>query len=150
MTFSSIYSLEGLRMRKVTKTACTKITGCPAYSCDDETCLGKNIKTHKSARVQSAVGIEHNHKWYYAKRWKTIRAGQLSRQPLCQRCLFFGFITAGHHVDHVIAHEGEATLFFDKDNLQSLCLSCHSTKTASERKGIILDYRSGEEVKTAI
>jgi len=42
-------------------------------------------------------------------------------------------------VDHIQDHKGDRALFADLDNLESLCHSCHSRKTAAElwekRKG---------------
>jgi len=45
------------------------------------------------------------------------------------------------HVDHVLAHRGDEGLRLDPNNLQALCHSCHSRKTAS------LDGGFGNEPK---
>jgi 5-methylcytosine-specific restriction protein A len=37
--------------------------------------------------------------------------------------------------DHVVPHKGDWLLFVDEKNLQGLCLSCHSKKTATEDGG---------------
>ena len=38
-------------------------------------------------------------------------------------------------VDHIVPHRGDARLLYDENNLQSLCKSCHSRKTATEDGG---------------
>jgi 5-methylcytosine-specific restriction protein A len=35
-------------------------------------------------------------------------------------------------VDHIIPHKGDKKLFWSRDNWQSLCLSCHNRKSATE------------------
>lgn len=52
----------------------------------------------------------------------------LGRDPLCVHCLARGVITTSQHVDHV---DNDAANN-DLDNLQGLCGSCHSLKTASD------------------
>jgi len=40
-------------------------------------------------------------------------------------------------VDHIEPHKGDEELFYDINNLQSLCKSCHDRKTAKE-DGVVL------------
>ena len=35
-------------------------------------------------------------------------------------------------VDHIIRHQGDRSLFYDRSNLQGLCKSCHAAKTHDE------------------
>jgi 5-methylcytosine-specific restriction enzyme A len=37
--------------------------------------------------------------------------------------------------DHITPHKGDPVLFWDPDNLQSLCAACHGRKTATEDGG---------------
>jgi 5-methylcytosine-specific restriction protein A len=39
-------------------------------------------------------------------------------------------VTAATLVDHVVAHRGDVGRFWDRDNWQPLCRSCHNAKTA--------------------
>ena len=75
-----------------------------------------------------------------------MREAWLHAHPLCgdraevpsqehSACLRAGKATQGSEVDHIIPHKGDQDLFWDADNLQTLCRSCHSTKTASEDGG---------------
>ena len=68
----------------------------------------------------------------YGRRWRKIRASHLAGSPWCVSCLADGYHIPATEVDHIIRHEGNENLFFDVDNLQSLCKRCHSSKTAKE------------------
>jgi len=69
---------------------------------------------------------------------------QLTKQPLCESCLAAGRVTPARVADHVKPHLGNEALFFDENNLQSLCdystpHNCHGKKTSREsnmRRGV--------------
>lgn len=51
-------------------------------------------------------------------------------------CEGLGFNVLGNTVDHKVPHRGDMVLFFDKNNLQTLCSEHHSsTKQLEERRG---------------
>lgn len=64
---------------------------------------------------------------YHSTKWRTIRANQLKKQPLCKLCNDKGIITSATIADHIKAVRlgGE---FWSSDNLQSLCVRCHNAK----------------------
>jgi hypothetical protein len=63
---------------------------------------------------------------YASAAWKALRKQHLQRQPLCVHCGRRGTV-----VDHVRGHMGNwRDRFFDASGLQTLCWSCHSSKTA--------------------
>ncbi|WP_415867942.1 HNH endonuclease [Burkholderia ubonensis] len=63
--------------------------------------------------------------------WQQCRAAYLRSHPLCAHCLARGLTVAARVVDHVVpVKDGGARL--DWVNLQSLCVSCHNRKTATE------------------
>ncbi|MBT8046527.1 MAG: HNH endonuclease, partial [Pontiella sp.] len=70
-------------------------------------------------------------KLYNRAAWRKLRKMHLARQPMCQACQARGKITPGKVVDHIEPHRGELSLFLNAANLQTLCPSCHSRKTAS-------------------
>ena len=43
-----------------------------------------------------------------------------------------GRYTKATDVDHIVPHRGDRDLFWDRNNWQALCHSCHSKKTAAE------------------
>lgn len=75
---------------------------------------------------------QHKH-LYNSARWKRMRARQLEAEPLCRMHSALGQLVPASVADHVKAHRGDAELFFDDTNLQSLCKSCHDAhKQAQE------------------
>jgi 5-methylcytosine-specific restriction protein A len=62
-----------------------------------------------------------------------IREAFLAAHPLCAECLKHGRESGAVHVDHVKPHKGDADLFLAGE-LQALCHSCHSQKTARENR----------------
>ena len=70
----------------------------------------------------------------YTYRWQKEREAYLIRNPLCENCLNkHDVIRAATEVDHIIPHKGDMRLFWDTDNWQGLCKSCHSKKTAKDQ-----------------
>ncbi|GAH66471.1 unnamed protein product, partial [marine sediment metagenome] len=66
----------------------------------------------------------------YNYRWQKVRRMYLRENPLCVECLTLGIITPATVVDHIEPHRGDYEKFWDEDNMQSLCESCHNRKTA--------------------
>jgi len=66
----------------------------------------------------------------YGNAWRKARLGYLKSHPLCVHHQERGFTVASNEVDHIIDHKGDQALFWDKENWQALCKSCHSKKTA--------------------
>ena len=69
--------------------------------------------------------------FYQSKEWKSLRKKKLEINPFCEECLRKGKFTKATMVDHIkpIKQGGSA---LDMNNLQSLCWSCHSKKSAEE------------------
>jgi len=63
--------------------------------------------------------------------WIAIRAQVLTREPLCRICASKGITCAASHVDHIDSSNPSNA----RSNLQPLCASCHSRKTAAEDGG---------------
>ncbi len=75
-------------------------------------------------------------KLYWTPFWRSLRKAQLTKQPLCERCLKAGAIVAATVVNHVKPHKGDRALFEDPSNLQSMCKPCHDGPTQrKERSG---------------
>ena len=73
-----------------------------------------------------ATGFELYPKLYGSVRWRKIVKRHLDSSPLCVPCLLSGKDTDGTIVHHKIKHNGNAVLFWDNDNLETVCASCHS------------------------
>lgn len=72
---------------------------------------------------------------YNTARWARMRHAVLSDQPLCVMCLSQDIVTAADTVDHVRPHKGDAVLFWDRTNLQSLCKWHHDNDKALIERG---------------
>ena len=65
----------------------------------------------------------------YDSNWKRLRLLKLTVNPLCEECNSHNVIRPAQEVDHIRPiSRGGARL--DLNNLQSLCKTCHSQKTA--------------------
>jgi 5-methylcytosine-specific restriction protein A len=80
-------------------------------------------------------------KLYDTARWSRLRHAQLMLQPLCEFCLITEDITSADVVDHRKAHKGDLDLFYDPENLQSLCKHHHdSAKQMMEHGHRVVTY----------
>ena len=64
-----------------------------------------------------------------------VRLLHLSANPLCILCNEHGRVTAATVVDHIRPHKGDEQLFFNPDNLQSLCAPCHDGPVQQMEQG---------------
>ena len=73
----------------------------------------------------------HYRGWYGSKTWLALRKIVMHRDAfICQEC---GKPTGeSAHIDHIVPHAGNWSRFTDQANLQTLCASCHSSKTAKD------------------
>ena len=69
----------------------------------------------------------------YDAKWRRARKRFLRSHPLCANCLSQGVLTPATVVDHIVPHRGDRALFWDENNWQPLCKSCHDRKTGSGR-----------------
>lgn len=103
---------------------------CPRLT-DGKYC-DEHRKTHSADR-------ENASQRGYGRRWQRARARYLRQNPLCVKCLENGQFVEASVVDHIKPHRGNAVLFWDEGNWQSLCKSCHDSKTF--QKDINPEYR---------
>ena len=108
--------------RACRKQGCAKTTTERNGYCEDHQNLGWEMHQRGKSRHQRGYGTK----------WDKLRARILKRDKyLCQGCLKAGRATEAKTVDHIIAKAHGGT--DDDSNLQSLCWSCHRTKTSTER-----------------
>lgn len=113
------------------RPCCAK--GCKAYAVADGYCAAHEKPKRDHRRYDNERGTSHERG--YDSQWRKARAGYLRSHPLCVTCDRGGLITPATVVDHVVPHKGDKVLFWDKNNWQSLCKTCHDRKTATEDMG---------------
>lgn len=123
-----------------TNTKCSML-GCnnPKSKCNSY-CIehgGKDTYQYKYSKEKLDRG-----KLYSTAQWLRLRQIQLSKQPLCAGCLSEGIVTSAIHVDHVFPWTQIGKQAFYYNLFQSLCHSCHSSKTSLEQRGIYRRYGS--------
>jgi 5-methylcytosine-specific restriction protein A len=77
------------------------------------------------------------HSWYTSRPWRALRKRILLRDHYtCKRC---GRLDrpSGLIADHKTPHRGDASLFWDEANIETLCKPCHDgPKQREEKTGI--------------
>jgi len=89
---------------------------------------------HKKLTDQEYSKQRTYHKKYYTKRWQKLRLVVLSDQPFCadpysQHSRYVEGRAPATEIDHIDGDSDNDLM----DNLQALCKSCHSRKTALEQ-----------------
>ncbi|WP_273772771.1 HNH endonuclease [Brucella intermedia] len=64
-----------------------------------------------------------------------MRERHLMQSPLCVYCLEVGDVEPATICDHRTPHRGSEDLFWDADNLMSLCKPCHDRIKQREERG---------------
>ena len=84
----------------------------------------------KEARASSAARG-------YGSKWQKARESWLRAHPLCADHLSRGQYVPASVVDHIEPHRGDMKLFWDLNNWQSLCDTCHNSfKQRLEKSGV--------------
>ena len=113
---------------------------CSIYRCKQPTRPGSSMCIDHAPPPTVNRAKRETDREYKTAVWQTIRAGQLSSQPLCQACQLAGRVTLGVHVDHVIPWKTIGPVGFTNNRFQTLCAGCHSQKTGLEQRGIFRHY----------
>lgn len=88
-------------------------------------------KLPKQKRKSNGDNRKIRIKFYNSTKWQKLRNTKLSDQPLCEKCLENNRITLANQVHHIVSFmsatndDDRSILFFDYDNLMSICESCH-------------------------
>ena len=93
--------------------------------------------TYFFAMNKRSTTADEYRKLYHTKQWRSLRGLVLTRHNFrCQRCKVT--LTNGRSdprsaiVHHIKPHKGNLTLFYDPDNLEAVCWSCHSGAIQSQ------------------
>ena len=109
------------------KPGCSRLTQDASGYCDKHQEWGREkaeadlAKRRKDADDRRGTANERG----YNATWRKARATFLRRNPLCSVCGKPATI-----VDHIEPHRGDTNKFWDSDNWQALCVTCHNRKTA--------------------
>ena len=106
------------------KTPCHH-PGCPELVEADRLYCEKHLPLHPEVTRPAA-------KRGYNRRWQKARKSYLEAHPLCVQCAKQGKYVRATVVDHIIPHRGDQKLFWNQNNWQPLCKSCHDKKTLTE------------------
>jgi 5-methylcytosine-specific restriction protein A len=104
------------------EAGCKALIEKPGY-CDKHK---RDFNKSKSKPFENAKRI--NADFYKTIKWRIITKKHLAAQNFCICCGSNEYLT----VDHIIPPRGDSDLFFDVDNLETLCVNCHRRKTARE------------------
>ena len=113
---------------------------CDALRCQSERVTGSAFCEAHGGKVKQTKQRRENNAPYKTAAWESIRARQLSIQPLCQGCLVDGRIVPAAHIDHVIPWRTIGPQAFTRNLFQSLCINHHSKKTHAEGRGVFIHY----------
>jgi 5-methylcytosine-specific restriction enzyme A len=100
--------------------------GCGALVANGSRCAAHQREHYRQFNARRGTVTEQG----YGTRWRKIRDYHIALEPLCRECLGKGKTVAASEVDHIVPRAQGGT--DDDNNLQSLCKSCHSAKTARE------------------
>jgi 5-methylcytosine-specific restriction enzyme A len=100
---------------------------CTYMGCNTLVLGGRCDKHPKKQWVKKDSNISY---MYNNIEWRTSRETFLMVNPLCVQCKTAGRTEGATVVDHITPHRGDTVLFWDIDNWQALCTSCHNSKTA--------------------
>ncbi len=84
-------------------------------------------------RNQNARRPRELRAFYDSAEWRQLRSAHLELHPECQDCAITGSVTPATQVDHVLLLRERPDLALEPSNLKSLCKSCHSSKTLTDR-----------------
>ena len=90
----------------------------------------KRHKKEYNSRVENQESVQ----FYNSSAWRKLSINHRKKQPLCMHCLKENITKPADVVDHIIEIRDDWSKRFDVSNLESLCHSCHNSKTARARK----------------
>lgn len=95
----------------------------------------QNLDKIKAKEYDKQRDQTEERRWIHSVRWRNLSDLHKRMFPLCAECLKKGRDEPVYLTDHIVPHQGDPTLFWDWDNLQSLCNACHEEKHREDRWG---------------
>lgn len=115
-------------------------TQCSQYHCKQPAQAGSSLCEQHAPLKAIKEQRRLSNAEYKKAAWLSIRAAQLSKEPLCAACMHEGRVAAAEHVDHLFAWNQLTPSAFRLNIFQSLCAAHHSLKTSLEQKGTFRHY----------
>lgn len=106
-------------------------TGCRNLVEDGGLCSQCAAKRKPNPSGRKSVSVKG---WMNSARYRNRRREWI-KGKLCVFCLEKGIRKFADTLEHKIAHCGDYELFWNEENWQGSCWSCHSRKTAKEDGG---------------
>jgi len=100
------------------------------------TALVRSGRCESHQDVSTSEDRKARQRLYGRAAWQRMRVAQLARQPWCEDCLRANIYTPATDVHHRERHQGNVAVF-GASELESLCHSCHSKRTAIESRDAI-------------
>lgn len=128
--------------------------------CNAPSCAGYAVENGYCKKHQGKVKQKQKHydkargtAWAagYDSDWQKARDLHLNGEPLCRHCDKRGYIVPATEVDHIIPFKGkDDPKRLEPSNFQSLCHSCHVTKTNEDKRtGLHKHSRATSRVPSA-
>jgi 5-methylcytosine-specific restriction protein A len=107
----------------------------PRHSDPERKRLGRrHLDADYEARRRADPALAFANNIRSSARWKRLRLLKLGHDPLCEDCREHGVTEPAAQVHHMIPVAERPDLAFDRDNLRSLCTTCHARREAEERR----------------
>jgi 5-methylcytosine-specific restriction protein A len=105
--------------------------GCPQRAQRDGLCEEHRRQRNREYNLQRKADPNSNSDFYRSPEWRALRKAYIQANPCCEVCRENGREVVATTVDHrVPIRQGGASL--EWSNLQAMCTSCHSRKSARE------------------
>lgn len=124
------------KTRKMKTKVCKK-NGCGRTAeCGKEYCHIHAFLSEKRKVFTRRGKSSEYHNLYETAKWRKTSREFLKKYPFCFICG-----KPARIADHITPHRGNLELFYDENNLQPMCWSCHSRKTFKENGNFRKDKR---------
>ena len=101
---------------------------CNEFTVPHSIYCNKHKEKSDKKRIAFRNAKRSNEAFYKTSEWRKLRKEHLKENNYCVWCGCNNDLS----VDHITPPKGNPDLFFNENNLQTLCRACHRIKTARE------------------
>lgn len=102
--------------------------GCNEFTIPHSIYCSKHKEHSNKKRIAFRNAKRSNEAFYNTSEWRKLKKKHLKENNYCVWCGSNNDLS----VDHIIPPRGNTDLFFNENNLQTLCKNCHRIKTTQE------------------